>query len=280
MLSLLYFLLLALRLDTRSTLAVEYGRNVINLNMAKDSAAYIFTQSLDADQAAIDYIRKEWANRGQYLNVWLEANQSLGNCGVPDGLRREHLVAIRAYTQDSALYLDFNTATRQFGTNYTIYRDNFYFKAFHYLLSVALDHLKEKSHSTYRGVDILFNASKGQNVRLGQFPSTTMKSKKAKQFMKPNRNNTLFKIKTKLGVRIRNFSYFPDEEEVLIPPIEVFNVKKVPKWKKNGSKRWLQINLVSSGRVGITVLVKTCNGTFEVNRANGKCPNYCQCFHR
>ncbi|XP_067864862.1 ecto-ADP-ribosyltransferase 5-like [Heterodontus francisci] len=271
---------LYLYLQNQGTLALKHDDKGIKLDMAYNSAAYIFTQSPAADQAAIDYIRKEWAGRVEFLKVWDNANRSLArNCIIPRGLRKEHLMAIHAYTQESRLYQEFNAATRKYGRSDAIYQKSFHFKSFHYLLSVALDKLKKERQMTFRGVQLLFNATARDKVRLGQFSSTSMDQQVAMGFMKENSmDNTLFQIKTKWGVSISQFSKIRSQKEILIPPIEVFMVKNKPKWEKKGNKSWVEIKLHAKGCQGITVTVETRNGVLEVKRGKGMCPKHCLCF--
>ncbi|XP_078390065.1 ecto-ADP-ribosyltransferase 5-like [Cetorhinus maximus] len=277
---LVYMVLLFPYWDNPSTLASKAVNNYVKLDMATDSAAYIFTQTPEADQAAIDYITKEWARRGKFLQVWDEAHQALGpHVTIPAGLRREHLMAIHAYTQESTLFREFNKAIRQCGVNDTIYHMEFHFKSFHYLLSVALDKLKRQTHSTFRGVGILFNATKGEAVRLGQFSSTSLDTSVAIGFLPANSTgNTLFEIETRLGVPIRKLSAIYYENEVLIPPIEVFEVINVPHWQKNGETSWVSIKLAAKGCQGIAATVDTSNGAFKVKRGDQACPKHCQCL--
>ncbi|XP_060709445.1 erythroblast NAD(P)(+)--arginine ADP-ribosyltransferase-like [Hemiscyllium ocellatum] len=266
-------LLLSLCLENQRTSALKAPGKWINLDMAKNSAAYIFTQEETTDQAAIDYIRKEWQDQRDFLQVWELANRSLGhNCIIPPGLRREHLIAINAYTQESSLYKEFNAATRKYGASDAIYQTKFHFKSFHYLLSVALAKFQQKQRITFRGVRILFNATKGEEVRLGQFSSTSLMRSIAISFMnRLSDANTLFEIRTKLGVFISEFSTMKSEEEVLIPPTEVFEVEDTPLWEKQGSKKWIKIKLASRGSKGIRVTVDTCNGAFKVSRRKSNC---------
>uniref|UniRef100_UPI00398E61DD NAD(P)(+)--arginine ADP-ribosyltransferase 2-like n=1 Tax=Pristiophorus japonicus TaxID=55135 RepID=UPI00398E61DD len=191
---------------------------------------------------------------------------------MPRGLRREHVVAIRAYTKSSLSYCEFNAATRQYGANDAIYQEKFHFKSFHYLLSVALDKFKKKRLTTYRGSQELFIPAKEHYFRFGQFASSSLQDIEAKEFMKKFNENTLFKIVTKLGVRISQFSHLPAEHEVLIPPIEVFKVKHKPDWVEKHDRKWRKINLTANGCQGVTVNVQTRNGPASVTRSVA-CPS-------
>ncbi|XP_038656839.1 erythroblast NAD(P)(+)--arginine ADP-ribosyltransferase-like [Scyliorhinus canicula] len=275
-----YIVLLSLLLEKSSTPASKPVARCIKLDMAGNSAAYIFTQTPAADQAAIDFIRKEWAERKDFLQAWENAKNVLKRyVTVPAALRREHLMAIHAYTQESPLYREFNEAVRQYGTSEASYHDNFRFKSFHYLLSIALETLKSDVHNTFRGVPLLFHAREGDAVRLDQFSSTSFDVRVAKAFLKENStDNTLFEIDTELGVPVSKFSATYFENEVLIPPIEVFEVTKLSHWERNDEISWVSIKLTSKGCQGIAVTVDTSHGEFRVKSQNAPCPEHCRCF--
>ncbi|KAJ1120564.1 hypothetical protein NDU88_008728 [Pleurodeles waltl] len=142
----------------------------------------------------------------------------------PPGFKDEYAIAILAYTQNRTLFKVFNAAVREAGQSRKSLR-NFQFKALHYFLTNALRVLKEhdnsKCQTVYRGIEkVQFKAVKQQNMRFGQFTSSSLKSEIALKFGK----DTLFTIETCYGVSIKDFSFSPEEEEILIPPYEKFKV--------------------------------------------------------
>ncbi|NXG02559.1 NRT2 ribosyltransferase, partial [Sakesphorus luctuosus] len=172
--------------------------------------------------------RCEFALNRNYSKVWAEAAAKR-----PRPLQslqwREEAIALMAYTMDSTLYEEFNTAVRKNGSSLKHYLNNFHFKVMHFLLTEALSDLRDaKSHPAclhvYRGVPgIRFSAKPGQIIRFGQFTSTSLKEEVAKGFG----TDTFFELYTCHGAKIRDFSCYPDEEEVLIPPFETFKVTNV-----------------------------------------------------
>ncbi|XP_009635708.1 rho guanine nucleotide exchange factor 15-like [Egretta garzetta] len=147
--------------------------------------------------------------------------------GLP-ALRWEHAVALLAYTLPGPLYQAFNAAVREAGRSREEYLNNFHFKVLHFLLSEALRALRDarppRCHHVYRGVQgIRFTAQHHQSVRFGQFTSTSLRNESIQSFGQ----DSTFRVETCYGVPIRNFSFFPKEEEVLIPPFEVFKVTNV-----------------------------------------------------
>ncbi|XP_066059254.1 erythroblast NAD(P)(+)--arginine ADP-ribosyltransferase-like [Chamaea fasciata] len=148
----------------------------------------------------------------------------------------DQAIALMAYTMND-LYQEFNTAVRIAGRSPQEYRKNFHFKTLHFLLTQALVTLRhaQKRHCrrVFRGVhDIRFKAQPGQRVRFGQFTSTSLSSKTAQSFGR----GTIFQVHTCYGVDIREFSMYPMEEEVLIPPFETFEVTQVT-W--DGCNPWI-----------------------------------------
>ncbi|NXF55863.1 NARE ribosyltransferase, partial [Oceanites oceanicus] len=179
--------------------------------------------------------RTEFANNIVYAKAWTQAaaawRSQQGRIPSPRALRPEQAVAIRAYTLKSPLYQEFNVAVRERGRSLREYLDAFHFKTLHFLLSEALRALRDAQphhcHRVYRGVRDRFTAQLGQRIRFGRFTSTSFRKKSAECFGR----ETVFSVETCYGVPIRDFSEFPGEEEVLIPPFEIFEVTKVTREK-------------------------------------------------
>ncbi|XP_064263212.1 erythroblast NAD(P)(+)--arginine ADP-ribosyltransferase-like isoform X2 [Passer domesticus] len=154
----------------------------------------------------------EWQSRGSPLSPLSSPAQA---------------IALMAYTMDE-LYREFNAAVRTAGRSRQEYWDNFHFKMLHFLLTQALVTLRDaqgrQCHNVSRGVEgVRFKAEQGDIVRFGQFASASQSAKTAKGFG----IDTVFQVHTCHGVEIREFSKYPGEKEVLIPPFETFKVIKV-----------------------------------------------------
>ncbi|XP_066846202.1 erythroblast NAD(P)(+)--arginine ADP-ribosyltransferase-like isoform X1 [Anser cygnoides] len=154
----------------------------------------------------------EWRNR------W-------GRPARPLVLRQEQAVAVLAYTAEGDLYRQFNAAVREGGRSREHYLQSFPFKTLHFLLTKALHTLRDAQgqncHRVYRGVKgTRFTAQLHQTVRFGQFTSASLQKKVAQSFGQ----DTFFFLDTCYSVPIQNFSFYPGEDEVLIPPFEVFKV--------------------------------------------------------
>ncbi|NXC38444.1 NARE ribosyltransferase, partial [Penelope pileata] len=172
--------------------------------------------------------RTEFTNK-VYAEGWrnavVEWRNRWGRAAHPPVLRREQATAMLAYTMEGDLYHQFNTATRVGGSSRQHYLHSFPFKTLHFLLSQALRTLRESQpqscHQVYRGVrGTRFTAQQGKSVRFGQFTSSSLHKKVAESFGQ----DTFFSVETCYGVPIKDFSTFPGEDEVLIPPFEHFNV--------------------------------------------------------
>ncbi|OXB58027.1 UNVERIFIED_CONTAM: hypothetical protein H355_012348 [Colinus virginianus] len=190
----------------------------------------------------------EFTHNSVYAEGWRAAaaewQQRWGKHRQPGQLRQDQAIALLAYTASSQLYKQFNKATLQGACSHQHYLNSYHFKALHFLLSTALTDLRRSDPNTcyqvYRGVrNISFTAKEGTTVRFGQFTSSSLKRYIANRFG----NDTFFEITTCLGAPIKNFSSIPCEDEVLIPPFELF---KVTKFKRDNSGN--TIHLCSSGR--------------------------------
>ncbi|XP_029898153.1 GPI-linked NAD(P)(+)--arginine ADP-ribosyltransferase 1 [Aquila chrysaetos chrysaetos] len=180
--------------------------------------------------------RTEFANNSVYANTWTlaaaEWRSRQGRVPRLPALRPEQAVALLAYTLPESLYEAFNNAVRKAGRSREEYLGAFHFKVLHFLMSEALRTLRDaqprRCHHVYRGVrDIRFTAQHHQRVRFGHFTSTSLRNESTQPFGQ----DTFFSVDTCYGASIRNFSFFPTEEEVLIPPFEIFEVTNVTRDK-------------------------------------------------
>ncbi|XP_037985246.1 NAD(P)(+)--arginine ADP-ribosyltransferase 2-like [Motacilla alba alba] len=232
---------LALLAMTMATTAVE----VIPLDMAQDSFDDQYQSCGPAMTKALPSIYKfELEKNPLFAKTWVKAEAEWRKRGSPVAplASPAQAIAVMAYTMNG-LYKDFNAAVHVAGRSSQEYRNNFHFKSLHFLLTNALVTLRQAQNGqcrhVFRGVrGIRFKAQRGQKVRFGQFTSTTPRKEVALLFGK----DTLFQVQTCHGVDIRQFSMYPGEEEVLIPPFETFEVTKVI---RIGKRTW--ISLRSSG---------------------------------
>ncbi|NXK27672.1 NARE ribosyltransferase, partial [Arenaria interpres] len=186
------------------------------------------------EKELVELNRTEFTNNSIYAESWTKAAAEWRNRGVrvpqPPAMRTEHAVALMAYTLHGGFYQTFNAAVREAGRSRREYLDKFQFKVLHFLMTQALNILQNaqsrRCHQVYRGVQgIRFTARRQDLVRFGQFTSTSLRNKSALDFGQ----DTFFSVYTCYGVPIRNFSFYPDEDEVLIPPFERFKVTNITK---------------------------------------------------
>ncbi|XP_074716734.1 erythroblast NAD(P)(+)--arginine ADP-ribosyltransferase-like [Strix uralensis] len=187
--------------------------------------------------------RTEFTCNRVYAEAWTlaaaEWRNRQGHVPQPPALRPEHAVALLAYTLQEPLYREFNAAVREAGRSREKYLGAFCFKTLHFLLTEALRVLRDaqprRCHRVYRGVQgIRFSAQQHQSVRFGHFTSTSLQNKTSQLFGQ----DTIFLVETCYGARISNFSSFPGEEEVLIPPFESFEVTDIA---RDGNRALIQL---------------------------------------
>ncbi|NWI50280.1 NARE ribosyltransferase, partial [Calyptomena viridis] len=178
--------------------------------------------------------RTETPNNPLFAQVWAKATPEWQK--VRDyGLRPEEVTALRVYTMNTDVYGQFNTATREAGSSSCQYRNNFHYKVLHFLLTTAVQKVGGGCHRVYRGIQgIRFTAQLGDTVRFGQFASSSKKKNQAEKFG----TDTLFEVNTCHGASIQDFSPFPSQEEVLIPPYETFKVTRIT---SQGEKTQIQL---------------------------------------
>ncbi|NWV32183.1 NAR1 ribosyltransferase, partial [Grantiella picta] len=191
--------------------------------------------------------RSELQRNGHLAEAWALATAewrvrtSPGSPRSP--LSPAQATALLAYTAPVSLHRTFNAAVRAAGRSRREYLDNFHFKTLHFLLTDALATLRDtrgqRCHRVFRGVrGVRFEVRPGRRVRFGHFASASLRNESSWAFGM----DTAFRVDTCHGVTVRDFSFFPHEEEVLIPPFEVFEVTDVT---REGDKA--RIGLRSTG---------------------------------
>ncbi|NXG72730.1 NRT2 ribosyltransferase, partial [Baryphthengus martii] len=188
------------------------------------------TSMMEEELAELNHT--EFNKNPDYAKAWTKAAKEwwkyYSHIPHKTPLRSEQAIALLAYTYNSPMYKKFNEAVRMAGSSREYYLNNFHFKVLHFLLTEALRALRDarprRCYNVYRGIqNIYFTAQEYQSVRFGQFTSSSFKKSTAKEFGE----DTLFSIETCYGVPIEEYSYYPTEKEVLIPPFESFEVTEV-----------------------------------------------------
>ncbi|XP_021237605.1 NAD(P)(+)--arginine ADP-ribosyltransferase 2-like [Numida meleagris] len=236
-LALRWVLLAGTLLSTSATSSALHEPNLCPTTVLMDMAPLSFDDQYEGCRHVMEAkLRKlncaELARNNVYCLVWrkaaAECQKRWGHLAHPPLLRREQAIAVLAYTAAGNLYKQFNAATRQGGRSHQHYLHSYPFKALHFLLTEALRALRKsqpcRCYHVYRGVrGIRFTAHKGKAVRFGQFTSSYLR----KDVVEKSGWDTFFVMETCYGVPIKQFSFFPQVEEVLIPPFEVFQVTNI-----------------------------------------------------
>ncbi|XP_038142421.1 erythroblast NAD(P)(+)--arginine ADP-ribosyltransferase-like [Cyprinodon tularosa] len=168
------------------------------------------------------FFQKEMENE-PFKTVWQYCVKKIENTeNGGEGLTNYHREAICAYTagQPENLYLTFNNKVR---TMRDAYGSSFPFHSLHFWLTTAVQILKKsdknRCYTTFRRTDAIFTGDLKQEIRLGQFVSTSFESNLAHFGTR-----TCFNITTCYGADLKSYSEFEDEKEVLIPPYEKFKI--------------------------------------------------------
>ncbi|NXF28201.1 NRT2 ribosyltransferase, partial [Rhodinocichla rosea] len=224
---------------------------VVTLDMAPDSFDDQYRgcgRAMAAELPALN--RSELQRGGHFAEGWALAAAQWRVQPSPRSPRSPlspaQAIALLAYTAPVPLHREFNEAVRMAGRSRQEYRDNFHFKTLHFLLTQALAALRDaggrRCHRVFRGVrGVRFAARRGDTVRFGHFASASLRNESSWSFG----TDAAFQVLTCHGVAIREFSFFPHEEEVLIPPFETFEVTDVTNVTKGGDKARIQLR--SSG---------------------------------
>lgn len=172
-------------------------------------------------------------------------------------LTKDEKQAILCYTlENPPVYRFFNNDTQKGfkgeGNDFPIL--NFLLKeACRKLLKIQIK--ENKSRLVYRGSrGVYFECNVGDRIKFGRYTSTSVLDNVAANFQDGD-GSTKFLIRTKLGVLISMLSLYA-EEEVLVPPFEIFKVVKIER-EENNSNIYLEsiindtdiIKYVEEGRI-------------------------------
>ncbi|XP_075706017.1 ecto-ADP-ribosyltransferase 5-like [Rhinoderma darwinii] len=148
---------------------------------------------------------------------------------LPCDFRDEFGIAIIVYTTDwpqsSPIYKELNGNVTMAGRSREHYMENFHYKALHFYLTRALQVLRKNSrrqtntYKVYRGTDSSLQVAEEADVRFGRFTSSSRNIEVAKEYS----SGLFLEITTCFGVDIHRISFFPKEQEVLIPVAEKFH---------------------------------------------------------
>ncbi|XP_072255987.1 GPI-linked NAD(P)(+)--arginine ADP-ribosyltransferase 1 [Pyxicephalus adspersus] len=223
------------------------------LDMARSSFDDQYKGCGDIMEAEIPQLfQTEYAMNKEFADAWDTATfkwekEKKRQTFLPKGFKDEYAIALLAYTINGPLHKIFNEGVRQAGKSKEYYLRNFNFKVLHYYLTKALlllDVVETPAcHKVFRGIrGVRFKAESQTPIRFGQFTSSSMNDQNTLQFGE----DTFFNIYTCYGVSIRNFSFFPGEDEVLIPPFEKF---KVTNFSKEGNRNLITLKSLEKSSI-------------------------------
>ncbi|XP_062299579.1 T-cell ecto-ADP-ribosyltransferase 2-like [Scomber scombrus] len=215
------------------------------------------------------FFKKEFV--GTFKEAWKHAEQCSNKQPNPEdkALTKIHMQAICAYTSNIT-YDEFNKAVR---TGKNIYGSSFKFHYLHFWLTTAIQTLNnnQRCHITYRKNKSVFSGNVSDIIRFGSFASSSFRTNLTKYG-----SETCFQIETCSGAYLKDYpDSGTDEEEVLIPPYETFNItqiiegkgefKPLPDCKKENS---LKTTISESGKLDFHIFV-FLNATMKCLRVYG-----------
>uniref|UniRef100_A0A8C3TQ41 NAD(P)(+)--arginine ADP-ribosyltransferase n=1 Tax=Catharus ustulatus TaxID=91951 RepID=A0A8C3TQ41_CATUS len=157
----------------------------------------------------------EFCQNGEFAQLWPEARAAWQARGSPTTpLIQVEVVAVMMYTMGE-VHKQLNPAVHEAGSSRQQYRNNFHFKTLHFLLTRALQKLRDPNKCQ--------DVKPGDKVRFGYFASTSQSHDVSAGYG----TDTMFYVHTCHGANIQKFFHNPSEREVLIPPFETFQVTNV-----------------------------------------------------
>ncbi|XP_066197198.1 erythroblast NAD(P)(+)--arginine ADP-ribosyltransferase-like [Sylvia atricapilla] len=170
----------------------------------------------------------EFQQNPLFARVWVKAAAEWQRRGAPvTPLPSEQAIALMAYTMKD-MYNEFNNAVHMVGRSRQEYRDNFHFKALHFLLTQAVSTLRDAEKGlcmqSFRKVcGVPFKAKLGDTIHFGELVAISINETTRRCPWK----QTFFQVYTCQSVKIGLFSHNSLNCEILIPPFETLEVTQV-----------------------------------------------------
>ncbi|XP_073332537.1 NAD(P)(+)--arginine ADP-ribosyltransferase 1-like [Pagrus major] len=201
--------------------------DVIHLDMALESVDDMYSGCKDNMKSKVlnEFLQNEKNRDSNFKKAWEMAEKKKFT-----DLEKEQAMAINVYTREIPnVYLDFNKAVR---TKKSKYQTKFRYHTLHFFLTDALQTLNacipdaKRCPTVYRRTNCYFSQDVlNKGIRFGSFTSSSMQ--KYPSSVKFG-NKSCFEIVTCSGADITKYSVLKGaENEVLIPPYEVFKVTEI-----------------------------------------------------
>ncbi|XP_027013169.1 erythroblast NAD(P)(+)--arginine ADP-ribosyltransferase-like [Tachysurus fulvidraco] len=161
----------------------------------------------------IDEVLGKKLNKNKHFNdTWNKYSDSTDNF--------TRIIKVYTSSMKEELYSKFNDSVR-LGKNITPKNSN---TEFHFLLTRAVQiHKLQSCVNVFRRTAVSFERPQiNATMRFGRFASTSF-SNDLEEFG----NKSCFEINTCFGANISTISVLPDEEEVLVPPYEMFTITNI-----------------------------------------------------
>ncbi|XP_047673275.1 T-cell ecto-ADP-ribosyltransferase 2-like isoform X3 [Tachysurus fulvidraco] len=208
-----FILVIIVIINTGAVLSNRKKTSALKLDMASDSVDDQFIDCTEETDKLINKVLKNELNTNEdFKKIWNK---------YPD--INDHITRIiKVYTDPWGFHSKFNDAVSS-GKNY--YPKTFNYTAFHFLLTRAVQMYKvENCVNVFRRTHVSFKRPKiNATMRFGRFASTSGNKTMNKIFG----TKSCFQINTCFGANISEFSVKPEEDEVLVPPFEMFNITKI-----------------------------------------------------
>ncbi|KAK7910197.1 hypothetical protein WMY93_014881 [Mugilogobius chulae] len=169
------------------------------------------------------YIPSELQRDGLFKNAWRKTQRCATDkfkTRQNTNLTKNQIHALCIYTaNDLEFFKKFNDLVREGAATYT--SDAFKYHALHFWLTLAIQNINpnKQCRTTYRRTTVKFIGKVGQTIRFGFFTSTSTRTNIVKYG-----KDTCFHIRTCLGAPVQEYSPYPNEAEVLVPPYEKFTI--------------------------------------------------------
>uniref|UniRef100_A0A4W3GL61 NAD(P)(+)--arginine ADP-ribosyltransferase n=1 Tax=Callorhinchus milii TaxID=7868 RepID=A0A4W3GL61_CALMI len=208
----------------------------VQLGPESSSADLRYRRSEESDRLASSCLSsggKGCGNDSSIAGDWSKAASEWRKKGLPapHGLLEQHMISVLLLTLRGSSFPElFASAVRSWGADTDAYNACFPYKSVHYLLTTALDGLRDGGPggdlTVYWGTGRKLVAAQGAQVRTGEFILGCLNLTVAGD----QATATLVNLTSSLAVDVDLFSSSPGQGDALLVPYERFRVEGVGGW--------------------------------------------------
>lgn len=231
-------------------MVVQTTEEVIQMGMFPEAADYSFQncrkEMLQMVTKSGGLLQTELNNNTDFKTMW--NGDAACSKTIPGGTP-EHMAALQSYADAGSKFHRKFKKLVQTSRGSSTYRDEFPFKSLFFLLTDAMQLIREnkcRTRTVYSGTEEEYSAGIGEKVRFKSFlPAKLLYTDATEDTSSSHNIGTVFNITSCSVIPLEDYGCFSEEIDLLISPTEVFTVTGI-RTVSNSNDKFKEIALTHS----------------------------------